>query len=181
MLVGDWHDRSRGEQHFRAKAIHIASQLGDKRRRLEVLFESLETGHLEFADIAPRIKQLREQVDLLERQVERAVRAPEQEFCISESVIREQVVRLRDVLETGRISQRKVFLRSFIRKVDYEHPVVKIFYTFPIIPGNSGRNFDGGGTEELRGLEPTTLRLTVTPGVRGQVIDFGTPRNFSKV
>ena len=153
----------------------IASQLGDKRRRLEVLFESLETGHLEFADVAPRIKQLREQIDLLEPQAESAVRAPEQELCISESVIREHVVRLGEVLETGSVSQRKAFLRSFIRKIDYEHPVVKIFYTFPIIPGNPGRNY-GGGTEEPRYDELTVLGME-GKGSSGRARTYNPPVN----
>ena len=71
-------------------------------------------------------------------------------------------------------AQRKAFLRSFIRKIDYEHPVVKIFYTFPIIPWNSGRNFCGGGTEELRYHELAVLGID-RKGTSGRARTYNPP------
>lgn len=45
----------------------VSAQLTDRRHRLNRLYESLETGALELADLAPRIKRLRQEIEQLEQ------------------------------------------------------------------------------------------------------------------
>jgi len=57
--------RERGEYEERVAAVN--GQLEKLRRRLDRLYDALETGKLEPEDLAPRIRELRARADSLER------------------------------------------------------------------------------------------------------------------
>jgi len=111
--------------------------LGEKRKRLERLYDSLETGALELLDIAPRIKRLRGEIEELENSL-RSIKSGFDESStsdlnkISEAYVREAVMKLRETLESATFAQQKQFLRSFILKIEYSHPTITIHYTFPL-------------------------------------------------
>jgi hypothetical protein len=113
----------------------LATQLIEKRKRPERLFEGVETGHLSFEGVAPRIKKLREEIDELEENAAND-QNPVEELRLSKAEVAEAVSTLRETLDLGTFSQRKQFLRSFIRKIEYNHPKVIIIYTFPLLPSS---------------------------------------------
>ena len=63
-MVNEEIQRSRSVR--KAQQSSLASQIADKQRRLNRLFEGLETGHLDFADVAQRIKKLKCEIDALQ-------------------------------------------------------------------------------------------------------------------
>jgi len=123
----------------------LATQLIEKRKRLERLFEGVETGHLSFEDVAPRIKKLREEIDELEEKAAND-QNPVEELRLSKAEVAAAVSTLRETLDVGTLAQRKQFLRSFIRKIEYNHPKVTIIYTFPLLPSSPDGSQD---TEEF--------------------------------
>ena len=82
---------------------HIEGQEAEVNRRLDRLYEALETGALSLDDLAPRIKELRERQDLLHRAEREAQEAAYADHI--ELVNREQVLNyvrdLRGTLTTG--------------------------------------------------------------------------------
>jgi len=129
----------------------IDSQLSEARKRLDRLFEGVEAGHVSFADVGPRIKKLRDEIDQLE--LEPFALNSGREVKLTQVMVAEAVLKLRSTLERGTFGQQKQFLRSFIRKIEYSHPKLTIVYTFPPLSvtsdGPGGPSDGPGGTEEL--------------------------------
>ncbi len=126
------------------------SELQDRRSRLDRLFEALETCQLGLDDLAPRIRTLREEIEQLERRKARLHNLPGPiPYTVDD--IEAHVLRLRETLGTGTWAQQKAFLRSFVRKVEYKDPVIRIIYTFPIQEEDDGADGsdDGGPTGEV--------------------------------
>ena len=119
----------------------IRAEVEGRRRRLDRLFESLETGHLGFSDVAPRIKKVRDEIDELEKRFER-VTTDSGKIGISRAHVTGAVDQLRRTLATGTATQRKQFIRSFVLKIVYDFPKFTIYYTFPVKPESLA---SGGG------------------------------------
>jgi hypothetical protein len=90
------------------------------------------------------------------------------------SYVRHAVEQLRNTLQSGTKSQQKQFLRSFVRKIDYDYPRVTIFYSFPIQNRDGNDRCDGhGGSEDSRSMEEIsiggeTVLATGRPGSPGR-------------
>ena len=114
----------------------MALQLSQTDERLGRLYEALETGKLDLDDLAPRIKGLREKRELLLRakaEVSRLMPTGGSEV-VSLDAVAGYVSDLSRVLEDGSISERRSFLRSFVKTVDREDSRVTIHYTLPVPP-----------------------------------------------
>jgi len=123
----------RGEEHKRRLAA-IEGRLDKQTRRLERLYDALETGKLGLGDLAPRIKEVKEQIgSLREKRLEvvEASREPRME-PVGPSVIRAYVQDLRQLLSKGSILKQRSFLRSFIERIEVKLPQVVVEYTVPI-------------------------------------------------
>ena len=115
-----------------------------KQERLDNLYDSLETKKLTVADLAPRIKKLKEEIGRLDLNSKRLI--PEvPELTLTEQEVRAAGRSLRVVLERGTTAQQKQFLRSFVCKIEYQHPRVTIYYRFPLRPDSD----DGGYLVQL--------------------------------
>ncbi len=112
----------------------IDGQLEDLRVRLHKLYSALETGKLEVEDLAPRIKELREQIDDLERkrlELVESIRDTKVEL-LDAPVVRAYVEDLSSLLGKGSIVEQKSFLRSFVKRIEVNPPQVAIDYTIPL-------------------------------------------------
>ena len=124
---------------------------------------------MEIDDIAPRIKELKTQIELLENnkldlmdETSTPVTLP---FGIN--TIKSYVEDLSSLLRNSSIIEQKTFLRSFIKRITVNQPEVKIDYTLPLVAekkrtydfevlpiGRSG-GVDGARTRDLWLDRPT--------------------------
>ncbi len=103
---------------------------------LERLYDALETEKIQLADLAPRIQQLRQRQEQLqatrwglEQQLsDKRVELADVETvacCISD---------LRNLLNESSLSERKSFVRSFVKEVKVTGDEVLLTYTMPMLP-----------------------------------------------
>ena len=92
-------------------------------RRLDRLYDALETGNLDLDSPAPRIRDLNEERDLVQRartEVEETLVEGRVEL-VSREVVLEYLLDFREALEYSSVVERRAFLRSFIRSMDLEN------------------------------------------------------------
>ena len=121
---------------YRQRLDNIIGELADVDHRLERLYDALETGKIQIADLAPRIQQLRQrreqlqsikfgfEQDLSDRKVELA----------HLGVVKEYVTDLHNLLSNSALAKRKSFIRSFVKEVKVTGEEVLITYTLPMLP-----------------------------------------------
>ena len=115
---------------------YIQSQRSDVEKRLERLFQTLETGTLEMENVAPRIKEHRLKLDLLARtetEVCQALDAGKVKL-VDRQIVLEYVGHLGQVLSEGGVGERKTILKSFVEAIEIKGSEVTVTYTLPLPP-----------------------------------------------
>ena len=109
-------------------------QLQKHKQRLDTLYDALETGKLEIGDLAPRIKELRSQIDNLEANREHLIENANQNQIelLGREIVRAYVSDLKELLSKGTIIERKSFLKTFVKRIEIDYPHVTIEYTIPL-------------------------------------------------
>ena len=110
----------------------------------------------------------------------KALQVLQPELHLPRPFVRKAVEQLQATLESGTKTQRKQFLRSFVRKIEYEHPRVTIFYSFPIQCDNGGGSGKDGVEEILIGSgigSGKTVLGTDRPGSSGRTRTYNPPVN----
>ena len=120
--------------HLRERLDIIDAELRDVGARLAKLYDALETGKLELDDLAPRIKELKTRQDELSRarmhvEADMVVRRVE---GIDVNTVKAYAQDLRSLLEEADITERKVFLRSFIKRIQVSKDEAKVYYNLPL-------------------------------------------------
>ena len=126
--------------------IHLLVGRGQERleeteKRLESVNErllrhytALETGKLDFDDLAPRIKDLREEQNKLQKARDEVLAGLEDSK--PRELNKEEVIRyvqdFKVLLSKGKLVEQKAFLRSFIKRIDFDPTRVAIEYTVPM-------------------------------------------------
>ncbi len=114
----------------------INAQLEETDGRLAKLYDALETGEFKGGELAPRIKELFEKKEELQQakiEAEEALKYHTVELA-NRAVVHEYVQDLRTLLEESSIVSQKVFLRSFVERIDVDDTNAKVIYTMPIPP-----------------------------------------------
>jgi site-specific DNA recombinase len=111
----------------------IDAELRDVSARLSKHYEALETGELELNDLAPRIRELKARQDELNKarievEAEMVARGFEQ---VDAAVVKAYAQDLRGLLEEADLTERKAFLRSFVRRIEIDRDRVTIHYNLP--------------------------------------------------
>lgn len=108
----------------------------DVARRLERLYDALETGKLELSDLAPRIQLLRQRQDQLQSAKEELQdRFADRKLELADlKLVREYFEDLRNVLLQSSLAERKAFIRSFVKEVKATSKEVELLYTIPLLP-----------------------------------------------
>ncbi|MHB9155716.1 MAG: recombinase family protein [Endomicrobiales bacterium] len=112
----------------------VDRQIENLKQRLDNLYSAIETGKLTIDDIAPRIKEVKAQIELLNnRRIDllNNVQAP-QTPPFGMDTLKTYVNDLTDLLLNSTVLEKKTFLRSFIQKVTVHYPRLEIDYTFPL-------------------------------------------------
>jgi site-specific DNA recombinase len=103
---------------------------------LERLYDALETGKIQLADLAPRIQQLRQRRERLQAarwEMEQQLSDRRVELADSETVAR-YVADLHDLLNESSLVERKSFVRSFVKEVKVTGNEALLTYTIPMLP-----------------------------------------------
>ena len=131
-LVAEEIDAMAGELSGRLKVIE--AELGDVRKRLERLYEAIETSELTLEVLSPRIMSLRHREEQLEAAREDAETQLEQrrvELPNTEEIAR-YVADFRDFLQEGTIPERKALIRNFVEGIEVVGDEATLTYTVPM-------------------------------------------------
>jgi len=135
----------------------IDAESKDVKARLSRLYDVLETGKLELDELVPRIRELKARQDDLSKtrvqvEAEMVARGVDQ---VDLSVVQRYARDLRNLLEDSDFTERKAFLRSFVKKIVVEQEEVTVHYKLPLPP-------DGKSKEKI-----TVLPIDTFGGDRG--------------
>ena len=131
-LVAEEIDAMAGELSGRLEVID--AELGDVRKRLERLYEALETSELTLEVLSPRIFSLRHREEQLEAAREDATGQLEQrrvELPTTEE-IKEYVADFREFLKEGTFPERKALIRNFVEGIEVVGDEAVLTYTIPM-------------------------------------------------
>jgi len=114
----------------------ISDSITDVNRRLEQLYDAIETGKINLDDLVPRIRELRTQQEQLH------ARRIELENMISDRVVEladletisGYVDDLHKLLKEGSLTERRAFIWSFVREVRVTSDEAVLSYSTPILP-----------------------------------------------
>ena len=131
-LVAEEIDAMAGELSGRLEVIE--AELGDVRKRLEKLYEAIETSELTLEVLSPRIMSLRHREEQLEAARDDAETQLEQrrvELPNTEEITR-YVADFRDFLKDGTIPERKALIRNFVEGIEVVGDEATLTYTVPM-------------------------------------------------
>ena len=131
-LVAEEIDAMAGELSGRLEVIE--AELSDVRKRLEKLYEAIETSELTLEVLSPRIMSLRHREEQLEAAREDAETQLEQrrvELPNTEEIVR-YVADFRNFLQEGTIPERKARIRNFVEGIEVVGGEATLTYTVPM-------------------------------------------------
>ena len=134
-IVNEEMDASAAENHEKLATITQAEV--DVNRRLERLYNALETGTLQLEDLAPRKKEQRQ------RQENLRITRSQLELELSDKrvhiadlrTVTNYVKDLHGLLKESNLNEKKSFIRSFVREARITGNDVLLTYTIPLVPG----------------------------------------------
>jgi len=98
----------------------VEAQLRTLNARLDKLYVALETGHVDMADIGPRIKALRQEIEAAEEQKRDILAQESSPLKVSGAEVRRCVEDLRELLADGTIMERKSWLRTWVKRISVD-------------------------------------------------------------
>ena len=132
-LVAEEIDAMAGEMSGRLEVID--AELGDVRKRLEKLYEAIETSELTPKEVlSPRILSLRHREEQLEAARDDAERQLEQRRMELPNTdeIKEYVADFREFLKEGTFPERKALIRNFVEGIEVNADEAVLTYTIPM-------------------------------------------------
>ncbi len=130
-LVNEELDSVIREQREKAEAID--EELNEIRRRLDRLWQAVETTDLEINDILPRIREHKERQERLEIAADeaRAILAVRMQGLGDEETIAAYVKEMSDFLMESELTETRAFIRSFVKEIGVVPGKATIRYTIP--------------------------------------------------
>ena len=131
-LVAEEIDAMAGELSGRLEVVE--AELSDVRKRLEKLYEAIETSELTLEVLSPRILSLRHREEQLEAAREDAETQLEQrrvELPNTEEIA-SYVADFREFLKDGTIPERKALIRNFVEGIEVTGDEATLTYTVPM-------------------------------------------------
>jgi site-specific DNA recombinase len=112
----------------------ILQDISDTSHRLERLYDAVEIGKIPFADLAPRIHDLKARHDKLQErkiQIEGQLSDRRVELA-SPEIVQRFTSDMRKVLELSEFTEKRAFIRSFVQKIKVMGDHAVLTYTVPI-------------------------------------------------
>ena len=160
-LVAEEIDAMAGELSGRLEVIE--AELGDVRKRLERLYEAIETSELTLEVLSPRIMSLRHREEQLEAARDDAETQLEQrrvELPNTEEIAR-YVADFRDFLQEGTIPERKALIRNFVEGIEVVGDEATLTYTVPM-PNDGVTSESASVLDFVKSGPPTCTELRTT-------------------
>ena len=160
-LVAEEIDAMAGELSGRLEVID--AELGDVRKRLERLYEALETSELTLEVLSPRIFSLRHREEQLEAAREDAETQLEQrrvELPTTEE-IKGYVADFREFLQEGTFPERKALIRNFVEGIEVVGDEATLTYTVPM-PKDGVKRESASVLDFVQSGPPTCTELRTT-------------------
>ena len=157
-----------GDAHaYRQRLQTTDEELGEVSRRLDKLYEALETSELDLADVAPRIRQHRERQAQLEAAVDdaRVGLAERRKILHRVETIAAFAKEMGDFLRTSDLTASKSFVRSFVKNITVSEGKAVITYTVPM-PEDSPIGQSRVADMTLEELAPAEVRNSDPHGGR---------------
>jgi hypothetical protein len=123
------------EEHTR-ELNAVEAEIGDVRRRLDRLYEAIESGQVLPQDLGARIHELSERhnkLELRKNELEVTITFKSVEAPTAEEV-RECASELQGILGRGSLTEKRAFVRSFVREVKITGDEAKLTYVMPESP-----------------------------------------------
>ena len=126
------------EKEYTTSTALIDKTLEEKLHRRKKLYHSIETGKLDLSDIAPRIKELNDEIEQLTDEKKKLEEKYEKEqiLMFEDSYLKPYIADLRATLMKGTIPERKSFIRNFIKRIYIDYPQLEIEYCLPLPRSN---------------------------------------------
>jgi len=123
-------------KEYRTEIDSIDQQLMVITRRLDRLYDVIETGNLSIEDISPRVRELRERHEKLQARKEELHLLMDEQTTDppTQEEMTECVADLRKSLERGSLAEKKAFIRSFVKDIRMNGEEGKLTYTVPMPP-----------------------------------------------
>ena len=118
----------------REKQQAVNAQIEDTNRRLERLYDALETGKVRLEDLSPRIQQHRDrlkQLQVTKWELEAHLSQRHIEL-LDEETVRCYVEDMRELLSHSPLTERRSFVKSFVKEVKVTGNKVLLTYTIPM-------------------------------------------------
>jgi len=114
----------------------ISNAVADVNHRLERLYDAIETGKLNLDELVPRIRELRsrqEQLQARRIEIENLMSDRKVELADLET-ISGYVDDLHELLKEGSLTERRAFIRSFVREIRVTGDEAVLSYSMPLPP-----------------------------------------------
>ena len=121
----------------------VSVEMDNVNRRLERLYDAIETGSIQLADLAPRIqrlKQQQEQLNVSRLELENHLSDRKVELADAETV-KKCVEGLKNTLDDDSITTRKSFIKAFVEEVRVTGSEVSLDYKPSFLKGMMPREF----------------------------------------
>ena len=150
------------EKDYDGKIIQLGHSLEETLSRRRKLYNGIETGKLDLGDVAPRLRELNAEIECLnqeklELEKQRETRQP---VTMTESELKPFIDDLLAMLVNGSISERKGFIRSFVKRIYLDYPNIEIKYTIPL-PDTSAKLVTREVLCIVQNGDPTGIRTPV--------------------
>ena len=112
----------------------LQGQLAELNRRLDNLYEAVESGSIPAARLAPRIEEVSREKEALDGKIAALpVAGNEPLLVIDDADIAGWVADLRAVVERGTVDERRGLLRAWVQRITADGDDLTIEYTFPLV------------------------------------------------
>ena len=154
----------------------VDGELADLQRRLDRLYDALETGKLTLDDLHARIQYLRHRQDQLRATKADAetVLVQRDEQLLDPKMVSEFVTDMRDILAQSTLAEQRAFIKSFVREIVVRGQEAELRYNMPLPSELINRGLSSGrpsGNEGVLAIvsngTPGETR-TPAPGSGGQ-------------
>jgi site-specific DNA recombinase len=115
---------------------NLVEEISNTNRRLEKLYDVLETGKLGLNELAPRIQELRHrQQELQVRKIQiECLLSDRRVYLASPDIVTAYVNDLKNLLSDSPLAERKAFIRNFVKEIKVTGDSVSLTYTLPPMP-----------------------------------------------
>lgn len=131
-LVNEELDASTVEYHEKLNA--ITHEMAEVTRKLDNLYNAVETGQLELSDLAPRIKEQRQRQESLRNaktQLELEI-SDKRVYLADMQAVTEYIKDIQKLLEESSLAEKRSFIKSFVQEVKVTGQEVLLTYTLPM-------------------------------------------------